>query len=199
MRAFVLTTGRTGSTTFTRACSHARNYTSGHETNARNVQARLVYPDQHIEVDNRLVYFMGSLHNAYPEAFYVHLVRNPDEVVRSFRRRTVDAYGPGGRTRESLRRLRGRYGWSVSSAFLHGVLKRDERLGPDELDDALRLFVDATNANIAEFLRDKDHLRIELGSAGDTFDRFWNRMEAEGDLEAARAEFQVAHNASRSR
>ena len=49
---FVLCTGRCGSTSFERACRHATNWTSGHETRSHLLGAdRLAYPDRHIEAD----------------------------------------------------------------------------------------------------------------------------------------------------
>jgi hypothetical protein len=55
VNVFVLGRGRCGSTTFIRAYKHISNFTSGHETRARLLgEARLNYPDHHIEADNRL-------------------------------------------------------------------------------------------------------------------------------------------------
>lgn len=61
MRVFVLNTGRCRSVTFSRACSHLTNYSAGHETLARNLgHARFAFPDQHIETDNRLAWFLAK-------------------------------------------------------------------------------------------------------------------------------------------
>ena len=62
MNVFVLTTGRSGSLTFAEACRHITNFSCGHETRVGLIGAeRLAYPDQHIEVDNRLAWFTGRL------------------------------------------------------------------------------------------------------------------------------------------
>lgn len=85
-RVFVLNTGRCGSMTFARACEHLTNFTAGHETRARVVgfEARMDYPNWHIEVDNRLTWFLGPLSQRYPDAFYVHLRRDSEAVINSF-------------------------------------------------------------------------------------------------------------------
>lgn len=84
---FALTAGRTGSTTFIEACQHATNYTAAHESGKGIVLAdRLRFPDQHIEADNRLTWFLGPLGERYPDAIYVHLVRDREAVARSWAR-----------------------------------------------------------------------------------------------------------------
>ena len=199
MRVFVLTTGRTGSTTFARACAHAENFTAGHETAAHRIESRLDYPDHHIEVDNRLAFFLGLLHERYPSARYVHLRRDPDLVASSYSARAVDSWPIHARLRDAVRRIPGRYGWSLTSAFSHGILIRDRRLTPPELERSVRLLIDATNANITEFLRDKPSMEIRIDTASAQFPAFWQWIGARGDYDAALGEFSVRHNASRSR
>src|SRR5688572_26940299 len=89
MNVFVLCTGRCGSTTFVKACSHATNYSSAHESRANVVgPERLAYPPNHIEADNRLSWFLGRLERTYGNnAFYVHLTRSREETARSFTKR----------------------------------------------------------------------------------------------------------------
>jgi hypothetical protein len=82
---FVLTTGRSGSLTFTRACERITNYTAGHETRSGLLgRERLAYPDRHIEVDNRLAWMLGRLEDAHGDrAFYVHLRRDEEATAES--------------------------------------------------------------------------------------------------------------------
>ena len=55
MNIFVLCTGRCGSMTFTKACGHIDNFSSAHESRCGRLgNERLAYPENHIEVDNRL-------------------------------------------------------------------------------------------------------------------------------------------------
>ena len=64
---------------FNRACDHIANYSNGHETLAKTIgTARFNYPENHIEVDNRLSWFFGTLDRLYGRnAYYVYLIRNP--------------------------------------------------------------------------------------------------------------------------
>lgn len=102
MRVFVLTTGRSGSVTFARSCSHITNYSSAHESRAAEYgAARFDYADQHIEIDNRLSWFLGGLEERFPEARYVHLRRDPAADARSFAARwPCTLRGPGRRRRQ---------------------------------------------------------------------------------------------------
>ena len=177
MNIFVLNTGRCGSTTFIRACEHIRNYSAGHETRIHHLgAARLDYPDDHIEADNRLCWMLGRLEERFgDDAFYVHLYRDREATAASFARRT---------------------GFGIMRAWREGVLLRDgEDADPLEL---ARDYVDAVEANIRLFLKDKPRqLEVRLEQAAQDFPRFWQAIGAEGDLDAALAEWQVRHNASR--
>jgi hypothetical protein len=139
MNVFVLCTGRSGSETFIRACSHITNFSSGHETRVPNIGGtRLNYPDNHIEADNRLSWFLGGLDKRYGDnAFYVHLDRNREAVINSYNRRWKHVNG-------------------IMRAFGGGILMRDlKKLKPE---DRLRIcgdFYDTINDNINFFLKDK--------------------------------------------
>lgn len=178
MNVFVLSTGRCGSTTFERACRHITNYTAGHETRAAILgPARLDYPPDHIESDNRLAWFLGRLDQRYgDDAFYVHLTRDPAAVARSYARR--------------------RQAGMILPAYAQGIY-----LGLTEaLDDialaAAQDYVATVTANIEVFLRNKpQRMAFALANAQQDFARLWARIGAEGDLDAALAEFDQAYNA----
>ncbi|MFO8086269.1 MAG: hypothetical protein R6T91_00500, partial [Bacteroidales bacterium] len=57
---------------------HLDGMTAGHETNRQKIDSRLDYPDNHVEVDNRLVWFLGGLDKRYDDGntFYVYLTFN---------------------------------------------------------------------------------------------------------------------------
>ena len=101
MNVFVLCSGRCGSKAFIEACSHITNWTSGHETQSNFVgqppinhttqesgwknyrysldanHNRVDYPDNHIEADCRLTWFLGLLDETHGDnALYVNLTRN---------------------------------------------------------------------------------------------------------------------------
>lgn len=176
MTTFVLCAGRCGSTTFAQACRHMTNYTAGHETRSHLVgPARLAYPADHIEADNRLAWLLGRLELTYGDrAAYVHLTRDRLATARSFRAR----YGSG---------IIGAY----QSAILMGL-----PAAADPLEVCLD-YVDTVTANVAAYLRDKTRVfRVQLETAAADFARFWYGIGAEGDLEAARAEWTIRHNAT---
>ncbi|MFN3594565.1 MAG: hypothetical protein ACK4TK_07770 [Thiobacillaceae bacterium] len=176
MNVFVLTAGRSGSTTFIAACRHITNYSAGHETRTRLIgPARLAYPARHIEADNRLVWYLGRLDAAYSgNARYVHLKRERLACAASFARRAE---------------------FGIMRAWREGVLLGGDA-GQTDLDLALD-YLDTVEANICHFLRDKPHvMTFRLEQARDDFCAFWEWIGAEGDLEAALAEWQRRYNAS---
>lgn len=176
MNVFVLCTGRCGSTTFAHACGHITNYSAAHESNMQEFGARrLTYPEHHIEVDNRLSWFLGRLDQTYGDgAFYVHLRRARAATARSYAQRNGLGY--------------------IMFAYARGVY-----VGlPDELDwFAVGLdYYDTVHANIELFLRDKTHrMDFALEHAKRDFQVFWERIGAHGDLAAALAEWDVTYNA----
>jgi len=175
MRVFVLCTGRCGSTTLAKACSHITNYTTGHET-GRIAGYDLVYPQRHIEVDNRLSWFLGRLHEKYPDAFYLHLRRDVVAVSKSFASRGARRAGLLGGFILALKQ--GRH----ADLTAHG------------LKSSARQLVETIEANLRHFLRDKPHMVISIESAADTFPDFWKRIAAEGSLDAARKELTRRYN-----
>lgn len=176
MNVFILNSGRCGSTTFIRACSHITNYTSGHESRIHQIgEARLAYADNHIEADNRLSWLLGRLDDAFgDDAFYVHLQRDADATASSFARRAD---------------------FGIMQAYREGVL-----LGGLPGQSAVEIAQDYLNTverNIEHFLADKTRkMHLQLEQAKTHFPEFWQRIGAKGDLEAALAEWDVAHNAS---
>ncbi len=178
MNAFVLSTGRCGSLAFIRACRHITNYTCGHESRCREVgEARLDYPDRHIESDNRLSWFLGRLDRKYGDkAVYVHLRRDAGKVAASFANR---------------------YRHGMIAGYRNAILRRP-RGGESPMEVALD-YCDTVNANIESFLKDKSRtIGLDIDDPEDAFRRFWELVGAEGDLEAALAEFRVRHNASKT-
>lgn len=178
---FVLCTGRCGSLTLARACGHLTNYTAGHESRWSLIgEARLDYPTGHIEVDNRLSWFLGRLGARFGrEAGYVHLTRDPEAVAASYLKRRhfgiMRAYG-----RDII--------WRPGAAY-----------DPALAEAIARDYVATVTANIEAFLADKPHvLAMRLETLPADFERFCDWAGAEGDLDAARDELTVRHNRSRS-
>lgn len=172
MNVFVLCTGRCGSVTFSKAAAHATNFTAGHETRSHLLgQEHFAYPANHIEVDNRLSWFLGRLHAAFPDAYYVHLVRNRQAVARSFMLR---------------------YGRGIIGGYANSILMTLPADAP-KLDVCLD-YVHTVTENIWQFLRDRPHMVIDIDRAKHGFVEFWQTIGAHGDLEAALAEFDIFYN-----
>ena len=182
MRVFVLTTGRSGSLTLSKALAHATNYTCAHESRSDCFDGRLDYPDRHIEVDNRLAFFLGPLHREYPHAHYVWLRRNRNDTVSSLMRRFDSPRG-------------------VMAAYAHGVVqgrKPVSKLSYFERRAVAELYVDTTEANIETFLEytGVPNTRMDIEYAAQQLPGLWAEIGAEGDFAAACAELSLHHNAS---
>lgn len=175
MNVFVLNSGRCGSTTFIKACAHIRNFSAGHETRVQLLgEQRLAYPTNHIEADNRLSWFLGRLDAAFGDrAYYVHLRRDPAATAHSFAQRT---------------------GFGIMRAYREGILLQD---GGQVSELVLAEdYLSTVESNIEHFLRDKSHrLEFRLERAKRDFRRFWDWIQAEGDLRAAIDEWGTAYNA----
>lgn len=176
MNVFVLCSGRCASTTFSMACRHLTNFTVGHETRAHILgPARVDFPDQHIEVDNRLTWFLGLLAKKYGKAaLYVHLKRDRTETAKSFLRRYDDGIMAGWRR------------------HIHMGLPDDS----DPLEVCLD-YIDTVTARIEYFLRDKPHqLEVNVETIEADFPRFWHWIAGSGDLGAAMKEWTHRYNAT---
>ena len=180
MNVFVLSTGRCGSTTFARACSHMTNFGAAHESRSHLLGAEhFEYPHNHIEVDNRLSWFLGMLARYYgDDAYYVYLRRNREATARSF----VE-----------------RWDWDVSIVRAYGeqILTR-RRIGVEERYNIALDLVDTVDANIQEFLVDKTKkVEIWMENPVASFLTFWDDIGAKGDRDAAVGEWAVMHNRSK--
>jgi len=137
---------------------------------------RVKYPDDHIEVDNRLSWFLGRLDRQYgDEAFYVHLRRDRQATAESFTRR----YDGG-----MIRAYRERIIWRADN---------DPTVSPL---DVCEHYCETVNSNIELFLKNKRSMEVRLGSAEEDFREFWERIGAKGDLSASLREWSRKHNAS---
>lgn len=178
---FVLCTGRCGSVTFAEACKHLDNYTAGHETNASVIGGlRLDYPDRHIEVDNRLAWYLGRLGASFDDetTLYVHLKRDPEAVAQSH-----------------LKRWDAKFRASMIRSYANGIVMRHEEWPEEDRIEACRDHVATVTANIDEFLRYRRSVTVQVEDAKHDFGVFLGAIRATGDTEAAIAEWDVRHNA----
>lgn len=185
MNVFVLCTGRCGSLTFSKACAHMTNYTSGHETRISHIgEERLAYADDHIEIDNRLSWVLGRLDRAYGDSgAYVHLTRDRAAVARSLSKRSkfgiMKAYKQG----------------VLMKAYQRGLLF-DPKARSSNFEIALD-YIETVESNIALFLANKSNVtRVRLETAMEDFPVFWRKIGAEGDMAAAVREWDARYNAS---
>lgn len=165
MNVFVLCAGRTASTTFAKAANTLDRFTAGHETNASKIgNERFDYPLNHIEVDNRLSWFLGGLDRRYGDsAKYVFLKRDNEKIAKSYLERwnlTV----------------------SIVRAFSKAVLMKAS-INDSERLNICRFYVETVEENIQFFLKDKSKENIfyfELEDSKNEFLRFskWIGEEA---------------------
>ncbi len=177
MRVIVLNTGRCGSTTFIKACSHFSNFTAGHESFvAQPIDKRFDFPDQHIEADNRLAWQLGLLDKKFgKDAFYVHLIRRSEAVAKSYAKRAQNCR-------------------SIIRAYSTGISQAD--LSRDPYSFAMEMVV-TINSNISHFLQDKPNkISVRLESVAIDFPKFCTYISAAGDLISAQREWSVKYNAS---
>lgn len=182
MNIFVLSTGRCGSMTFATACSHLTNFTSGHESRASQIgRERFIYPNNHIEVDNRLSWHLGLLGKHYdPNSLYVHLKRDPEKVTRSFAKRWHSS----------------KYRASIIRAFANGIVMKMDEWPQDAIDDMVRFYIDTVNENISAFIKSRHHLEVNLEDGGESFNKFLRYINAQGDLDRVMSVWREIHNAS---
>lgn len=176
---FVLGTGRCGTTTFMRACRHVTNFTTAHESRVNQIGPdRLMYPENHIECDNRLSWFLGRLDEAYGDkAFYIHMMRDEEAVARSYLTR-----------------------WKADHSIIYGyrttIVPNPAATIPPFM--VVRDMCQTINANVAQFLADKPHKAVvRLEQAEQDFAACWDMAGFEGDRVAALAEWNVPYNASK--
>ena len=180
---FVLSAGRCGSMTFIKACDHITNYTSQHES-GRNFESHqkynLIYPEHHIESDNRLAWFLGSLEKLYGnKAYYIKLTRNKDKIMNSYLKR------------KSLNQ-------GILPAFAINIFQQKKRsISKDGYIWATKHYINTVYDNIDFYLRDKTNkIEFDIDDPIDKFHQIWIDIEAQGNLNKAMKEFSKNYNSS---
>jgi hypothetical protein len=187
MMVFILCTGRCGSKTFINACKYIDNFSSAHETKGHAAisemfgDERFNYPDNHIEADNRLSWFLGDLDKRFKkDTFYVHLIRNRQETVNSYNHR-----------------------WGHVSSIIKAFAINIIRIPVDKLDETQKinvceLYYDTVNNNIEHFLKNKENkMKVCLETIKEDFVSFWENIGAIGDLHSAIKELGYIQNGSK--
>ena len=175
MNIFVLSTGRCGSTTLYNFCKHITNYSSGHESRDN---LNFSYNHHHIEIDNRLSWFLGRLDSKYGDkAFYVHLMRDDKKVAASYEKRFY-------------------YKRGISIGYKYNLLSTKARNTKKDYEILLD-YCQTVNSNISSFLKDKSHVcLINTENFKKDASKFWDFIGAKGDLDIALKEFDIKYNPS---
>ena len=135
---------------------------------------RLNYPDRHIEIDNRLAWFIGRLDRDIGDAAeYVWLRRRPEEVARSYNKRWHKSLVP---------------------AYAKGLLSHNMAI--ENGMDVCRDLVDTIESSIALYLKNHPYLEVWLHDPEPSFRKFWKKIGAEGDLDKALDEWTKRRNAT---
>ena len=188
MRVFVLHAGRGGSTTFAMAARHFTNFTVAHGSTSGRINAsRFEFPDDHIEIDSRLPWFLGSIPEDGPTK-YVHLRQDTEKTAREFADRwEADPEAPVDLTGSKFVKMHP--GGRILESFAYGVVQRSKPWPVRTRLDIARFYVDTVNDNITEFLRSRDAMVVDIEDCPQAFLDFASWIGAEGDLGAAVAEF----------
>jgi phosphopantetheinyl transferase (holo-ACP synthase) len=181
MNVFVLCSGRTASTALNAACTHITNYTSAHESRVDKLSSiKLNYPDQHIEIDNRLIWFAALLKEQFgASAKYVHLTRDKHKVAASYAQRW-------------------QLNESIVKAYGHGILMKPKIAKSERFGICLD-YVEFVEKQIELFLNDKnEHIKISVENLSHGFVQLWDFVGAQGDLTLALREFEKKHNTNKT-
>ncbi len=92
MRIFIVGTGRSGTSTIWQACRTIPGMQAGHESHVgtENV-GNWDYPENHIEVSSQLIIGLPILKRKYPDALWVHVIREREACVSSLARQVGPA------------------------------------------------------------------------------------------------------------
>lgn len=174
---FVLSTGRTATTAFATASSFIPGYTAAHESRSTKPFAeRLDYAPNHIEADNRLIFFLAHIEEKFgDDAYYVQLVRSPSEVSKSY----------SDRWHLSV---------SIVRAWTHGM-RMIPRIKESEIEGCCRDFVDWANSTLEIFLaKQKNVFRFDVSNAEAEYLRFLTWIGVGDPPPEAVAQWKKRHN-----
>ena len=174
MRVFVTGIGRCGTVSFKEACSHITNYSSAHET----VNPKLVYPDNHIEVNPHMRQCIREVAKKYPNEKWIHLIRNKTDNVRSL------------------------------SVLDDGVIMtcywvlRGSTIGETPIDIAETYYRDENNLirdQLKLYVPPENTMILYLDMIQNFWKSFWEFIGAEGDFQSSIQSWDTPHNTTEER
>ena len=178
MRVFVVSTGRCGSTTFSKACQFISNYTVAHQWHHGQV-GNYEYPDDHIEVDPRLSYSLPLLIEKYPTAKYIHLQRERESCIKSLSKRKSTGF---------------------FMRFHFGAIDKNLQKGAE-------VYYDITNSLINKILLGANsqtiHVWLEnlisLDYENNDWQKIWNFIKAQGNFKDSLAQWKIKYNITKTK
>jgi len=171
MRVFVVGTGRCGTVTFSKACAHITNFSSGHETYSRSFFEfkNLSIPDNRIEVDPHFAHVLPLALEKYPDAKWVHLIRARKPCVESIARTTgIKHYAKFASMNESVK-----------------------------IEHVADTFYSVVNANIEMWLKKTNSMTMHLEKLSEEWPAFWDFITAKGSIKDSIKEFETRYNNSK--
>ena len=107
MNVFIISPGRTATTSLSHTFSHLNQHTSGHETRTKFLgDDRVKFDENHVECDNRLAWFMPRLTAKYNQTGLLIIVRRDvQKIAKSYDKRW--------------------YKINITKAYSQGILMRD--------------------------------------------------------------------------
>lgn len=174
---FILSTGRTATTAFASAAGLLPGFSAAHESRVMEPFAtRIDYAPNHIEADNRLIFFLPQLEEKFGDtAYYVYLQRDPELIAQSYARRwhlTV----------------------SVVRAWTHGM-RMKPRVRRTEIESCCRDFVDYADSTLSLFLaRQRNVMLYDIADAENEFLRFSRWLGVDRPPQAALDQWKKRHN-----
>lgn len=178
---FILCAGRSASTALARALQPINNYTASHESRCGFLlDDKLNYPDNHIEIDNRLIWFVDLLDDKYgEEAKYVYLFRDLNKIAHSYEER-----------------------WhlnvSIVRAYGHGILMKD-KISSRERIDVCKDYAATVDRKIRNFMSKKPNsLIIDSENLAKDFDKLYEFIGAKGNLGACKEILNSPHNLNKT-
>lgn len=190
-KVFVVGTGRCGTTSFYNACKHINNYSCSFEKFTRTPGYVKMIPDDHIVIDNRLSFHLGSINEYFGNRrfYFVWLRRNRKAVAESFAKRFDNSYG-------------------IISMHYRSIMQR-YKSDPNKLDHKTKLiiandYIEMVENNIKLFLIsamsnfNEDNLQIiEIENINLEFPLFCKNIKAKVDINLAMREFTKMYNKSK--
>lgn len=140
MNVFLLSPGRTGTLTLSRAFGILDGYSSGHESRANLLgDERIAYPMNHVECDGRLSWFLPRLTKQFgDQGVFVIVRRDQEAIARSYDQRWHQIF--------------------MMKAYSQGILLRDLK---DNSTDVCRDYVHNVYEHLEYFSEGWQHV-VEL-------------------------------------